>query len=130
VPESSGHRLIGEHIDRFVRIEADLRKQAEAISQLLEWQDRMNEDMYNGGKEGIKTKLTRFEAEYTATERTRKEDHQENRAKLNLIIALLALAVALFGALITYEVKHEHSLLHSHPLHTDNSPAYADAEKR
>jgi len=109
VNESEIH-LIREYERRFDEIgkrqdRTDVRiQEIEAkMNEYLPLIDRMDEDLYNHGKEGLKTQFQTFMTDHKATERTQKEMHKANISRQNLIIALLMLLCTILLVILTWK---------------------------
>lgn len=66
---------------------------------------RMHADFYGNGKPGLLDEVRTFTAEFRGAETERERQHKSNRARLNLIIALLSM----IAAYILVYVSHVHA---------------------
>jgi len=110
--------LVSEHGKRFERIEGDHKDLRERVNeleaqmnQLLPLTERMDTDLYNHGKEGLKTQFDKF----TAVQNDR---HKENSAKINLVITLLALMCTILLVIIAWKGLAKTSKLVTDPFHS------------
>lgn len=60
---------------------------------------RVDFDLYNHGQDGLITQFKTFVADHKARESERDKQHKSNRARLNIIIAILG-TLALYLALV------------------------------
>ena len=76
--------------------------------------------VHGNGEPGIAKKLDRFIAGFIATEREREKQHEQNRWRLNLIIAILV-AIAAYIAIVVSIRTPAKSLLDPHKVfHSEN----------
>jgi hypothetical protein len=96
------------------------------MHQFLPWQARVDGDLYNHGKDGMKTKFDKFIAAHEKEKEVLKDQHKENRGKLNILIALVALLCTIVGTILAVRgfQKTSHLLLLN-----SNSPAYVEATR-
>ena len=95
--EQDAH-LIREHSQRFTNIENRLERIEARMNQIITLANRLDEDIYNHGQDGLKTQFVKFMIDHQATERAHK-DHQRKstvlmRWILGLIIALICAIIA------------------------------------
>ncbi len=63
----------------------------EALAVAKDFLQRVNQDLYNHGRDGLITRFNAFLARDEAREEEREKQHKSNVTRLNLIIAILAL---------------------------------------
>lgn len=63
----------------------------EALAVAKDFLQRVNQDLYNHGRDGLITRFNGFIASYEAREKEQEKQHKSNVTRLNLIIAILAL---------------------------------------
>ncbi len=126
MPEQPINHLIKEHGSRFERIESKIAKLEEFMNQNLPLIGQMKADLYNDGKEGLKTRFLNFIADDEATKRTQREMHLANiqkfdsfSKKLGWIIALLALLCSILGVIIAAKGLAKASQMITNPFHSD-----------
>ena len=99
----------------------------EAILVLKGFAHRVNTDLYNHGTKGLLTMFNTFVTDHTATERERdrqqNERHQENSTKMNIIMAICAMAALVLTAVsifVTIEVSRHSQLDPAKLFHSAN----------
>ncbi len=95
----------------------------ERLNRLIPLIERVDADLYNHGKEGLKTRFETFMADHAATERTQEKMHTQNQARLNWIIALLALLCTILLVIIGWKGLPKTADLLAFP--TSSNPVYA-----
>jgi hypothetical protein len=89
------HQTVREYVERVAQIERRATDLERDMHKLIPWQERVDADLYNHGKDGLKTQFTSFVSEQRGKENERDREHKANTARLNLIIALLGLLCAI-----------------------------------
>lgn len=98
-----GVRLVGDLV--FSGTAEERRKQAEVVI------IRMHADLYGNGKSGLIGDVREFITDHIATERERKEQHRQNKSRLNLIIALLTLLIGILSLALAAKSATGHAML-------------------
>ena len=118
-----------EHARRFEKIETQVGGLEKDMVALEEFRDRVDEDLYNHGKNGMKTILTEFVAAHKATQEERKRSESQFRFWLTTVLAILTVAVAIIGVLEANR-QAEHGWIRLPTIHaqSDLSPVYASSK--
>lgn len=79
--------------------EEQLTELREKMVKIIAFQERIDADFYNHGKEGLKTVVTEFIADHKARDDERKRSDDRFRWTLTLILGILTLAITAIGVL-------------------------------
>ena len=116
-----GTAMQHEHLRRFETIETKVGGLERDMVALEEFRERVDEDLYNHGKSGMKTILTEFVAAHKATQEERKRSESRFRFWLTTVLAILTVAVAVIGVLEANR-QATHGLLRLPKIHAHSNP--------
>ena len=93
--------LVGRHENEFTRIWQHVGALGNRMTAVEGTVDRLDEDMYNHGRDGLKTQFTSFVAEARGAREEQEKQHRTNSTKLNAMLVIATIALVLI-ALATY----------------------------
>jgi hypothetical protein len=105
--------LVERHDRRFVALELRATDLEKDMARVIDITDRLDNDFYNHGRDGIKTQFLALVNEMKGARNQQATEHQENSAKLNIIMAICAIATILILAVscvVTWEVAKRSEL--------------------
>ena len=84
------------------------------LAKLQDFCRRINSDFYGNGRPGMMDSVQDFMTEHRTEKAIEQKRHSENKARLNLIIGLLGILVAILTALIAWKGLAKTAELVSH----------------
>lgn len=75
----------------------------EALAVLKTFARRVDADLYNHGKDGMKTQLSELITAQMTREQLEDRRHKQNRDRLNIIIAIVSLIALYIGLVLTFK---------------------------
>lgn len=76
----------------------------EKVDSIIEFNNRVDEDMYNHGRDGLKTQFLTYMAEARKERELRKSMEEESKQKRKNRLAIWSISVVLIAALLVYPV--------------------------
>ena len=100
--------LVERHDRRFVALEVRATNLEKDMERVMDITERLDEDYFNHGRDGLKTQFLALVNQTIGAEKEQVKRHQENATKLNLIVALCAVAtlvVLAVSVIVTVELS-------------------------
>lgn len=118
--------IVARHERNFTELEADVRELQGQMSLVQIRQNRVYTELFNGddGVTGLVPELRRLISEANGARQEQGKQHQQNSTKLNVILAVCAMATLVLmavGIFVTYEVGHHARLDPAHIFHSHSS---------
>ncbi|MDE2107378.1 MAG: hypothetical protein KGL39_59835 [Patescibacteria group bacterium] len=86
---------VQQHTSQIEKLDGRLDKLEARMDQLLPWQERVDLDLYNHGREGIKTVLTTFVAEHRSAKEEREAQEKRNAQRTNMLLTIAGIVATL-----------------------------------
>ena len=116
--------VISSHVQELRELRQGVANLGEKMSRVEAAVDTINSDLYNHGRDGLKTQFTMFVADYRAREDERAKVERRRWHVAGFVLAVLTLAVTSLGVVVTLRAAHE-GALQLPSLHAADSPSYA-----
>ena len=100
--------LVERHDRRFVALEVRATNVEKDMERVMDITERLDEDFYNHGRDGIKTQFQALVNQTIGARQQQAKEHEQNTTKLNLIVALCAVAtlvVLAVSVIVTVELS-------------------------
>jgi len=117
--------LVGFHAQELRDLRRDVSRLVEKVSGVTTDVDTINSDLYNHGRDGLKTQFTMFVADYRAREDERAKVERRRWRVAGFVLALLTLAVTSLGVVVTLRAAHEGVMYLPSLPHAVGEPIYA-----
>ena len=117
--------LVGFHAQELRDLRRDVSRLVEKVSGITTDVDTINSDLYNHGRDGLKTQFTMFVADYRAREDERAKVERRRWHAAGFALAVLTLAVTSLGVVVTLRAVHEGVVHIPSLLHAVDAPIYA-----
>ena len=117
--------LVGFHAQELRDLRRDVSRLVEKVSGVTTDVDTINSDLYNHGRDGLKTQFTMFVADYRAREDERAKVERRRWRVAGFVLALLTLAVTSLGVVVTLRAAHEGVMYLPRLPHAVGAPIYA-----
>ena len=105
--------LVARHEGEFTRVWQQIGSLGNRMTAVEGTVDRLDEDFYNHGRDGIKTQFQALVNQTIGARQQQAKEHEQNTAKLNLIVALCAVAtlvVLAVSVIVTVEFSRRSDL--------------------
>lgn len=117
--------LVTRHEKEFTRIWQQVGALGNRMTAVEGTVERLDEDFYNHGRDGLKTQFTTFVAEARGAREEQEKQHRTNSAKLNAMLVIATIALVLI-ALATYVDTKRAGIIPSNLFHSQSlDPVYA-----
>jgi len=92
--------MVKEHGRNLSNIFGRLSEVETEMAEVMAWKERVDMDLYNHGKDGMKTILTKFIADHQAREDEHEKDRTRRDRQLNIAIGAIGLVLTLLTLLV------------------------------
>lgn len=95
--------MVKEHTRNLSNIFGRLSKTENEMAEVLAWKERVDMDLYNHGKDGMKTQLTKFISDHEAREDEREKERAKRDRRMNLMLGVMGVIIALLTLVIGWK---------------------------